>query len=258
MKVTMKSLPATIAVLVLSAAIVPTVRADDGLSAAAGVASSYYWRGLQVSDGAQVWGELTYTLPAGFYGDLWASSEGFGTGPEYDLTAGWTGKFGDLGVNVGAVTYVYSSDRSNNVNQSGHASPYFKDSDPGDFSDVFVKLSYGGAFLNFYHNVALFQGQDWINLGYTYGKWTGSVGYQEFKDKAQVAASGAGNSAGTDIPGKVHYSYVDLTYAVTDHLSMTVSSVVEHSDDIASYTVPAGIDSTRAKVIVAYSLPISF
>jgi|GEM_PF-119319 len=254
----MKPLPAALVALVFSAAtFAPVAHADEGLSAAAGVASAYYWRGLQVSNGAQVWGELTYTLPAGFYGDLWASSEGFGTGPEYDLTAGWSGKFGDFGVNVGAVTYVYSSDRSNNVAQQGHSDPYFKDSDPGDFSDVFVKLSYAGAFLNFYHNVALFQGQDWVNLGYTYGKWTASVGYQQFKDKAQITASGASNHAG-EVPDKVHYTYIDLTYAVTDHLSMTVSSVVNHSDDIASYTLPAGIDSTRAKVIVSYSLPISF
>ncbi len=157
------------------------------------------------------------------------------------------GKYGVLRFNDAAVTYVYSADKSNNDGQAGHTVPYFKDSDPGDFSDVFVKLSYGGAFLSLYHNVALFAGQDFANLGYTLGKWTGSVGYQHFKDEAQVAASGAINSAGSSVPTEVHYSYIDLTYAATDHLSFTVSSVIELSDDIASYTTPAGIDTTRAK-----------
>lgn len=241
MKTMIKPLPAALAALVLAAAFAPAVHADEGLSAAAGVATSYYWRGLQVSNGAQVWGELTYTLPGGFYGDLWASSEGFGVGPEYDLTAGWSGKFGDFGVNVGAVTYIYSKD-----NSEGAA---FDDNDPGDFSDVFIKLSYAGAFLNLFHNVAQAQDQNWVNAGYTLGKWTASVGYQEFKDKTQI-------SGFTDA-GKASYTYVDLTFAATDHLSITVSSVVDHHNEEA-WGLPAKIDTNRAKVIASYSLPISF
>ena len=110
MKFLIKPLAASCAALMLSTvAAVPAAHAE--LAALAGVASSYYWRGLQVSNGPQVWGELTYTIgDSGFYGDLWASSEGFGVGPEYDLSAGWAGKFDDFGINVGAVTYVYASD----------------------------------------------------------------------------------------------------------------------------------------------------
>jgi len=242
MKAMMKPLPAALAALVISsAAFVPVAHADEGLSAAAGVATAYYWRGLQVSSGPQVWGELTYTLPSGFYGDLWTSSEGFGTGPEYDLTVGWNGKLGDLGVNVGAVTYVYSKDNS-------EAGP-FDDNDPGDFSDAFIKLSYAGAFVNLFYNIAQAQEQAWVNAGYTYGKWTASVGYQQFKDKTQIASF-------TDA-GKAHYTYVDLTFAATDHLSITVSSVVDHQNEEA-FGLPAKIDTNRAKVIASYSLPISF
>ncbi len=141
----------TCAALVASSAAFTSAAHADELTAAAGVATSYYWRGLQVSDGAQVWGEATYTLDSGFYGDLWASSEGFATGPEYDLTAGWTGKLGDLGVNVGVVTYVYSKDNS----EQGP----FDDNDPGDFSDAFLKLSYGNASGGVYYNIAQAQKQ---------------------------------------------------------------------------------------------------
>src|SRR5690606_18735249 len=142
------------------------------LTALAGVASGYYWRGIQVSSGAQVWGELTYTHDTGFYGDLWASSEGFGVGPEYDLSAGWAGKFGDFGVNIGAVTYVYSMDPFMQNCNTEAGDTCLDDNDPGDFSDVYLKLSYGPAFLSMYHNVALLQGQDWIYGGFTFDKFT--------------------------------------------------------------------------------------
>ena len=238
MKFFSKPLAASCAALMLSSvAAVPAVNAGE-LSAAAGVASAYYWRGVQVSNGAQVWGEATYTLDSGFYGDLWASSEGFGVGPEYDLTAGWSGDLGGLGVNVGAVTYVYSSDNS----QGG----VFDDNDPADFSDAFVKLSYGDAFGGVFYNIARAQEQMWVFAGYTMGKFTASVGYQEYKDTTQI---------GTAVD-KWDYTYVDLTFAASKNLSLIVSSVVDHNKEIGSFGVPAAIDTNRAKVIASYSLPI--
>lgn len=239
MKFFIKPLAASCAALMLSTvAAVPAAHAE--LTAAAGVATSYYWRGLQVSNGAQVWGEATYTIDGvGLYGDLWASSEGFGVGPEYDLTAGWSGKFGDFGINVGAVTYVYSKDNS----QQGA----FDDNDPGDFSDAFVKLSYADAFAGLYYNIARAQEQAWVYAGYTIGKFTGTVGYQEFKDSTQIGLNDK----------KWDYTYVDLTFAATKNLSLIVSSVIDHSNnDMGDFGVPANLDTTRAKVIAAYSLPI--
>ncbi len=81
MKFLFKPFTASCAALVLSAAVTPMALADEAaapaspLTAAAGVATAYYWRGLEVSNGAQVWGELTYTFDNGLYGDLWTSSE---------------------------------------------------------------------------------------------------------------------------------------------------------------------------------------
>jgi uncharacterized protein (TIGR02001 family) len=248
MKFSLKPLAASCAALVLSSvAAVPAVNAGE-MTALAGVASSYYWRGLQVSSGAQVWGELTYTLDSGFYGDLWASSEGFGVGSEYDLSAGWAGKLGDLGVNVGAVTYVYSSDP---YMQGCNGSGCLDDNDPADFSDVYLKLSYGQAFLTMYHNVALMQGQDWIYGGFTFDKFTFALGWQKFEDEAQLAAAG--------YPGavdKAEYTYAEVTYAATKNLSVIVSGVIDDSD--AEFIgVPARVDTNRTKVVVSYSLPIN-
>jgi hypothetical protein len=271
MKFLNKSLLSVTCASVLASAAMFSSSANAELTAMAGVASEYYWRGLKVSNGAQVWGELTLASESGFYGDLWASSEGFGVGPEYDLSAGWSGKFGDFGVNVGAVTYVYSMDSTGsfcagdqqysyddepNDVHAGDCLPTAKmyvleDSDPGDFTDVYVKLSYGPAFLNIYHNVALLQGQDFINGGFTWDKFTFGVGYQQFKDKAQLAL-------GYDSTvSKVDYTYAEVTYAATKNLSFTVSSIIDSSSDLAFFGIAPVADSNRAKVIVSYSLPIN-
>lgn len=248
MKFLNKSLLSVTCASLLASGVMFTSSAHAELTAVAGVASAYYWRGLQVSNGAQVWGEATYTLDSGFYGDLWASSEGFGVGPEYDLSAGWSGKFGDLGVNVGAVTYVYSRDDSQGTE--------FDDNDPGDFSDVYVKLSLGPAFLGVYHNVALFQGQDWVYAGATFDKFTFTAGYQQFKDEVQIGTADS----------KWNYTYLELAFAATKNLSFIVSSVVDHDGDgqssigyatNGSINFPANLDTNRAKVVVSYSLPIN-
>jgi uncharacterized protein (TIGR02001 family) len=238
------------AVIASSAAFTSAAHAE--VTALAGVASEYYWRGLKVSNGAQVWGELTYTHETGLYGDLWASSEGFGVGPEYDLSAGWSGKFGDLGVNVGAVTYVYSMDSTSAFSDiNGNGNFTLHDSDPGDFSDIYLKLSYGPAYLNIYHNVALLQGQDFVNAGFTWDKFTFGVGYQKFEDKAQLALG-----YDTTTVDKVDYTYAEVTYAATKNLSFTVSSIINHSGDLNFFGIAPVADTNRAKVIVAYSLPI--
>lgn len=242
-------LTTTCAALVVSSAAF-TSAAQAEVTALAGVASAYYWRGLQVSNGAQVWGELTYTHETGFYGDLWASSEGFGVGPEYDLSAGWSGKFGDFGVNAGAVTYVYSSDPYMQNCNTELGDTCLDDNDPGDFTDVYVKLSYGPAFLNVYHNVALLQGQDWVSAGFSWDKFIFSVGYQKFEDLDHLAVSGYASDV-----DEASYTYADVTYAATKNLSMTVSSVLSNSD-MEFVGVPARADTNRAKVIVSYSLPI--
>jgi uncharacterized protein (TIGR02001 family) len=266
MKFFIKPLAASCAALMLSTvAAVPAAHAE--LTAAAGVATSYYWRGLQVSNGAQVWGEATYTLDSGFYGDIWASSEGFGVGPEYDISLGWAGKLGGLGVNAGVVTYVYSKDNS----EQGA----FDDNDPGDFSDAYIKLSYGDAFGGVYYNIAQAQSQMWVYAGYTIGKFTGSIGYQEFKDTTQINPLLNGDEVALDelkhellgsaltvdpVYGsdkKWNYTYVDVTFAATKNLSLIVSSVIDHSgSDQGSFGVPANLDTNRAKVVAAYSLPI--
>lgn len=258
MKFLIKPLAASGAALALAAAAAPAAHAE--LAAAAGVATSYYWRGLQVSDGPQVWGELTYNAgDTGLYGDLWVSSEGFGVGPEYDLSAGWAGKFGDFGLNVGAVTYVYASDTTGEFFGPDGQGPYvLEDSDPGDFTDVYIKLSYGPAFLNYYHNVALLQGQNFISAGFTIDKFTFTVGHQQFEDKAQLALA-----YGTAV-GKVDYTYAEIAYAATKHLTISLTGIVDHDDELESTIfnsgsgLPPAVDSNRPRFVAAYSLPIEF
>lgn len=258
MKFLNKSLLSVTCASVLASAAMFSSSANAEMTALAGVASEYYWRGLKVSNGAQVWGELTFTEEhTGLYGDLWVSSEGFGVGPEYDLSAGWAGKFGDFGVNVGAVTYVYSMDSTSEfTDTTGNGSYLLEDSDPGDFTDVYVKLSFGPAFLNIYHNVALLQGQDFVNAGFTWDKFTFGVGYQKFEDEAQLALGYDVTTPGAEV-SKVDYTYAEITYAATKNLNFTLSSIIDHSSDLNFFGIAPVADTNRAKFIVSYSLPIN-
>jgi len=216
------------------------VFADDTVSASAGVASAYYWRGLQVSDGPQVWADVKASA-AGLYGGVWASSEGFGLGPEYDIYAGYSNKVGDLGFDVGVVNYVYSS--SNDSPDDGG----FQSNDPGEFADAYIGLTFMGAALKYYRNISEAPGDTYLNLGYTISSFTFTYGTQTF--------SGVVN--GEKEPS---YQHFDVTYAYNENLSLTVGTVFDADDEIkGEFGRSDGstkIDTTHSKVIVAYTIPL--
>jgi uncharacterized protein (TIGR02001 family) len=108
MKISKKLLTGSVAAVVAAMGLGAASANAVEVAGKAGVASTYYWRGLQVSDGPQVWADVSVS-ESGFYGGVWASSEGFGLGPEYDIYAGYSSKVGELGFDIGAVNYVYSS-----------------------------------------------------------------------------------------------------------------------------------------------------
>jgi hypothetical protein len=115
---------------------------------------------------------------------------------------------------------------------------------------VYVKLSYGPAFLNYYHNVALLQGQNFINAGFTLDKFTFTVGHQTFEDKAQLALGYAPDVS------KVDYTYAEIAFAATKNLTIAVTSVIDHDDDFSFFGIAPVADSNRARFVASYSLPI--
>lgn len=100
----------------LSAAPAMAQEDDDGIgvevSANVTLASEYRFRGVNLSDGdLAVQGGVDISLPAGFYIGTWASSldedtVGYGS-TELDIYGGWSGEFGNVSTDIGAIVYMY-------------------------------------------------------------------------------------------------------------------------------------------------------
>jgi len=211
----------SIAVAVMAGASVPAF-ADGGLSASAGAASQYLWRGQTLNSGGEIFGDLNYSV-AGFYGDAWITSGSF---DEYDLSLGYKVDLSGVGLDVGVVNYNYSG--TNSTDTTGQA------------SEGYLKLSAVGATLSYYHDiasrdegesVAALDGGSYYSLSYTLKQFTALVGHYDYQ------------TDGTD------YTHVDLTYAYNDSLSFTASKVVDPAD--------TGANSNQStKLVVSYNFPI--
>ena len=94
-----------------------------------GIASNYIWRGMtQTVDQAAVSGGLDYSHASGLYAGLWVSNvdfSGLGDGYENDYYVGYAGKAGEVGYDVGLITYAYP------------VTPDF------NFTEFYVKASFG-------------------------------------------------------------------------------------------------------------------
>lgn len=237
MKMSKKLLTGSIAAAIAAVGIGFNSAANAELGAVAGVSNMYFWRGLDVSDGPQVWADLKYSVDAGFYGGVWVSSEGFNSDMEYDLYAGWSKTFGDFGVDIGAVTYVYpsvSDEQLGVADCAGNAVCIREKTDirdPGNFTDAYIALSAYGVTLKYLDNVADVTGEEYYTLSYSMAPFTALVGYHDLGE-------------GDDDT----YTHIDLTYAFSENLTFTVSQVVDRDDN-------SGVDN-RALVVVGYSLPI--
>ncbi|MGB1158214.1 MAG: TorF family putative porin [Porticoccaceae bacterium] len=216
-----KTLLATAAVSTMAIA-APAAVAE--IAASATISSSYLWRGSDLGAGnfsGLVSGGEEYNsskgVPAlsadlvysegGFYGGLWLSSGDAAAGTEYDYFAGYGGSVGSISYDIGLATYVYPT--------SG--------GEPGDLSELIISLGTGPVSVTLYDNIAGDSGYTYTTIGYEAGDF--AFTYGEHKDAM---------------------SHFDISYAVNDSISFTMSSVVDDnggaSDDdttfVASYSLP--------------------
>lgn len=96
-------------------ALLSSTGAFAGVTGNVGAFSEYMFRGVEQSAGAAVQGGLDLATDVGFYAGTWVSNVSFAgyTAPvsyETDLYAGFTKKWGDFGVDVGAIYYYYRDD----------------------------------------------------------------------------------------------------------------------------------------------------
>lgn len=219
---------------VFSATAVPMTAAAE-ISGNLGISNIYFWRGLDISGGtAQVHGGVQYDHSSGLYAGVWTSSAGFApgglievvddddlgdspvevevgvsSGMEYDLYAGYGTEIGGISLDISYWDYNY---------------PGFTDL---DLEEVIIGVGVAGINLTSYIGVdqvghgrrASDNESNYFTVDYSYDKFTAKVGTWDFENK------------------DANYTHVDLTYAVTDSLGLTVSKIVdeevegEYSDD---------------------------
>lgn len=210
-------------------AAVHTAQAEVEVSASAAVASMYLWRGLDLGSGApQVSGSLDVAA-GGAYAGVWVGAGDTSFGNEYDLYAGFAGEAGDVSYDVGYATYIYAG------------------SDIGfnEAADVYVKFGLGDASLAVYSNVTVDDGPGYVymTLGYSMDAVSFNLGYNMDQDDEASAYS-------LDGADKEDFAHLDISYAVNDQLSFTVSQMVMADDGVAS------LEDQDTLVMLSYSLPV--
>jgi uncharacterized protein (TIGR02001 family) len=212
----------------MTAGLVATTTTQAEVSASASVASSYLWRGQNLSNGAAaVSGSLDYALESGLYTGAWVSSGDAGLGTEYDLYVGFAGEAGGIGYDIGYMGYMYPS-QSEEAVEAGDADSTADEL--GNVGDIYLNLSLADVSLttNFSDN-----GSDYVYNTLSYGM--GSVS----------ALIGVNTDLEDD--GKGAYTHINLDYAFNDSISFTLSKMVAQS---------SGTSAASPEFVVSYSLPI--
>lgn len=216
-----------------------------------GLATDYVFRGVsQTQNEPAIQGGVDYSHASGIYVGTWASNvEWVSTGykdnnsMEIDLYGGYKGSVGDIGYDLGLITYYYPGDQI--------AAPA---TDP-DTTEVYVGLGWKTVSLKYSHTVSdrfvgwstaiggKTKGSYYLDLSGTYdlgGGWglLGHVGYQ-------------------DVKGNDNASYTDWKVGVTKDVGFgTVSLAYTDTDaDTATYTWTSG---THAEKVADGRVVLSF
>lgn len=185
-----------LAAAVAGASVVSTPALAE-VSATAGVANLYLWRGQNLGGGSPVvMGSLDYSHESGLFAGVWGSSAG--PDSEVDLYAGYT--YGSDDFSFTYAVYDYSYPRSTAT---------------GDLQESYLSLGAAG-----------FKAEAFIGMGDWKDDNYFAVGYSKDKFGVKVGMT-ALDAADSD------YSHLDLSYAYNDNLSFTVSGVLD-SDDFSA------------------------
>lgn len=199
------------------------------LEASAAVSNIYLFRGVDQGSGSgAVSGDLVYSHDSGLYGGIWASSaSNFSNGGEIDTFAGWSGSFGDLGVDVGLLDYYYPG-------ANGAADDWGK-----GLTEAYLGLSFAGVELYYYDQISgkstALDDNTYMSLSYGMDKFSAVLGFADFEEAT-------GQTFDND------YMHLDLSYAFNDNLSFTLTKVVDKDDDLAL--------EDDVQVVVSYSIPL--
>jgi uncharacterized protein (TIGR02001 family) len=223
----MKTLSKAVAVAsLLSAGIMSAQVANADVEYSAGLATTYLWRGTDLG-GAAFSGAADYSHESGAYAGLWASSGDATAGNEYDLYVGFAKEFGAVSVDLGAYTYIYNQGQGSGTNGS-----------PGELSEAILNVGIMDASVTYIDNLGDAD-YSYIGLGYSIAGVDALVG---------ISDNGVGQE----------YTHLDLSYGLTEELSLTVSKVFDQTTTAAFLAAdPAnGLVDEDMIVVLSYSIAL--
>ena len=176
---------------------IASVSSYAGVSANVSFTTDYIWRGMTQSDGPAVQGGFDYEADSGFYAGFWGSNVNFnnGNGQELDYYAGYGFSLGDVGVDVGYITYDYP------------------DSDPDlKFEEIYLGFSFGGFGLTYASGQD--EAPDYIEVSYGIGPVSFSYGdYDEYGENTTISY---GFACGSYECGISVYDFSDAGYGADE------------------------------------------
>ncbi|MGH8446116.1 MAG: TorF family putative porin [Solimonas sp.] len=191
-----------------------------GVTGNVGAVSEYMFRGVSQGSGAAIQGGIDYAHDSGFYVGLWGSNIDWGTGhAETDVYGGYATKFGDIGLDVGAIYYYYAEYKEDAYGAAGL--------NPNTF-EGYVKVSYGPVALQYYYSPKYFGGKeaDGDNLKNSY---IALVGAFPITDSISLNVS-VGDTLSSDefyvtkSDGSLKKSYIDYNLGVSKTIDETLSA----------------------------------
>jgi uncharacterized protein (TIGR02001 family) len=203
----------------LGAVAMPTIASAE-LSSDLSISSMYLWRGQDVSAGnPAVSSSISYDFGNGFSVGTWASSEGASGSYEVDLLASYAGKVGEFGYSIGVADYLYPQNAASLTDS--------------DITEYILSGSYMDFSLTAYINTNQSGNDDYkyYSLDYSMGK----VGLH-------YGMTSVGTSAN-------EYSDINVSYALTDNLTWTVSKAMGNLID----ATPTMEDPL---IMIGYSVPL--
>ena len=174
-----------------------SVSSYAGVSANVSFTTDYIWRGMTQSDGPAVQGGFDYEADSGFYAGFWGSNVNFnnGNGQELDYYAGYGFSLGNVGVDVGYITYDYP------------------DSDPDlKFEEIYLGFSFGDLGLTYASGQD--EAPDYIEVSYGIGPVSFSYGdYDEYGENTTISY---GFACGSYECGISVYDFSDAGYGADE------------------------------------------
>ena len=229
---------------VMAQAAAPVAEPDWTLSGNAGLFSDYRFRGIsQTNKQPAIQGGVDFAMKNGLYLGNWNSNVDSamynGANIEMDFYGGYKATFGDFGLDVGGIYYLYPGSGANSTTKIKNGELYIG----GSWGPLVAKYSY--AVTDFFSTPDS-KGSWYLNVGaaHDFGNgWgvNGSVGYQGLK----------GGAAVTQMNGTVATSITDWKLGGTYTVDGWVMGLayISTNRDLAGYTDPSKNISNGTAVV---------